>query len=75
MLYATISFQSYELQGYIDDSRLTEDLNARYERVENIEATGDELERCCEILGRKIPPTKIYTFVGDTAKEIAVNWY
>ena len=75
MLYATISLQSYELQGHIDNSLLTERLNAKYEQVENIQADGDELERCCEILGRELPPNRVYTFVGDNAKEIAINWY
>jgi hypothetical protein len=75
MLYATISFQNHDISGHIGDARLTEDLHTKYDRVENIQADGDELIKCCLILGRELPPNRVYTFVGNNAKEIAINWY
>jgi hypothetical protein len=38
-----------------------------------IQADGDELVRCCQILGRPIPGG-CYNFMGVNAMEIAANW-
>lgn len=44
------------------------------ERIVAVQADGDELARCCAILGRQLPTSRVYTFVGDNAKEIVINW-
>ena len=46
--------------------------NAEY--VKNVYAESEDLEMCCDILGRKSPPKEYYTFFGDNAKEIAANF-
>lgn len=45
-----------------------------YSNVIKIQADGDELQRCCDILGRQLPNNRVYTFVGVNAQEIAANW-
>jgi hypothetical protein len=48
-------------------------LNVNCYSMVRIHADGDELARCCQILGRPIPDG-CYSFMGDNAKEIAANW-
>jgi hypothetical protein len=48
-------------------------LNENCYSMVRIQADGDELIRCCQILGRPIPDG-CYSFMGDNAKEIAANW-
>lgn len=52
------------------DIRRQFDVNA----VEYAQADGHELEQACEILGRSLPPNRVYTFCGDNAREIFMNW-
>ena len=40
----------------------------------NVQADGDELAKACAILGRPLPPNRVYTFYGNNAVEIAANW-
>jgi hypothetical protein len=42
--------------------------------VTQVQADGDELEKSCKILGRHLPDTRVYTFYGDNAREILLNW-
>lgn len=51
-----------ELYNYSDD-------------IVKIFANGEHLQKCCNILGRNLPPTDHYIFTGNNAKEIALNWY
>jgi len=67
--------QGKTLSGYIYDYGLKDNLNYIWPFVTSIQADGDELVRCCEILGRRLPDKRVYTFIGDTTKEIAINWY
>jgi hypothetical protein len=46
-----------------------------HQTVTEVQADCDELTHCCAILGRQLPPNRVYTFVGDNAKEIVKNWY
>lgn len=39
-----------------------------------VQADGDELAFCCNLLARPMPPTDVYRFVGDNAREIVLNW-
>ena len=74
MLFAG-TFSQFEFSGHIDDPTLTQELLSSWKQIQEIEADGDELERCCAILGRAIPPQRSHTFIGDNAKEIARNWF
>lgn len=67
----------HEKQGQVDDPVLQSFLNGYYEDVREVQADGDELERCLTILGRTIPPytRRTHIFLGESAKEIAANWY
>lgn len=73
MLYATNKF-GYDFSGHIGEDTLTNYLNLQYANIMEIQADGDELEQCCDILGRKLPSVRVYTFLGNNAKEIAMNW-
>jgi hypothetical protein len=73
MLYATTSHNK-EFSGYVGEDDLKNSLNANYFQITEIQADGDELAKCCRILGRQLPDTRIYTFLGDNAREIAINW-
>jgi hypothetical protein len=42
--------------------------------VECIAADGEDLEKCLRLLGRLNPGKKSFTFFGDNAKEIELNW-
>jgi hypothetical protein len=81
MLYATAFLGIHRqpsdksMGGYIYSPNLKQFLNGCYEVMTKIQASGDELERCCAILGRQLPPNREYTFLGDNAREIAMNWY
>jgi hypothetical protein len=44
------------------------------ESVTQVQADGDELEKSCKILGRHLPDKRVYTFYGDNAREILLNW-
>ena len=43
-------------------------------KIQYAQADGDELEHACEILGRPMPKARVFTFVGDDARTIAINW-
>ena len=73
MLYATDSYGK-EYSGHINDDDLTYILNRSFFRIAEIQADGDELVKCCEILGRQLPKKGVYKFLGNNAKEIANNW-
>ena len=73
MLYAETD-QIHEYSGHVNDPVLSSKLNTFYREVVKIQADGDELEKCCELLGRELPPLRVYTFLGANAQEIAYNW-
>ena len=73
MLYATTE-SGYQFSGHICESALRTNLIPRYADITEIQADGAELALCCAILGRKLPSMRVYTFLGNNAKEIAVNW-
>ena len=72
MLYATTSTR--KISGHVDDRVLQTYLNAFHKDITEIQADGDELVKCCEILGRQLPKKRVYTFLGHNAQEIAKNW-
>lgn len=76
MLYASLfnSSSYYDYSGYVGDESLQKSLNSSYKKVTEIQADGDELQRCCDLLGRALPPVRVYTFVWSNAQEIAKNW-
>lgn len=73
MLYATTE-SGNEFNGHVQDIALRNNLNLRYNKITEIQADGDELFKCCEILGRNLPKKRVYTFLGNNAQEIARNW-
>lgn len=75
MLYA-ITNAGHQISGHVNDSidSLTLNLNNCYLSIKQIQADGDELAKCCEILGRQLPKCRVYTFLGNNAQEIAKNW-
>lgn len=75
MLYA-ITNAGHQIYGHINDDidSLTINLNSCYGSIKEIQADGDELVKCCEILGRQLPKRRVYTFLGNNAQEIARNW-
>jgi hypothetical protein len=77
MIFFTASLSNPEWigKGHIGDTDLALAVNYGYEAIVKVQADGDELERCCAILGRRRPDNRVYTFIGDNAKEIAANWY
>ena len=77
MIFFTASSNHLEWnsKGHIGDTDLALAVNCGYEAFVKVQADGDELERCCAILGRRRPDKRVYTFIGDNAKEIAANWY
>lgn len=42
--------------------------------IDKLYADGEDLKKCCSILGRFLPPMEEYYFYGDNAKEIAANF-
>lgn len=74
MLYANTTTDIYKYKGHVHDLALTDDLNSSYKDITEIQADGDELVKCCGILGRNRPNTRVYTFLGNNAQEIACNW-
>ena len=73
MLYALSTVGDF--QGNNGDESLKRSLKWATHGVTEIQADGDELIRCCAILGRQLPACQPYTFIGVNAKEIARNWY
>lgn len=73
VLYVETTVGEYE--GHNGDESLKRTIIGSSQCVNEILASGDELERCCAILGRQLPPRPVYIFLGDNAKEIARNWY
>lgn len=73
MLYANPGYATKTMSGHIGSEYLTKWLKENALYVDQIQADGDELARCCEILGRPVT-RRVYTFFGDNAKEIALNW-
>jgi len=74
MLFATNSTIA-KYSGHVNNESLKTSLRCNYHNITEIQADGDELERCCAILGRQLPPCRVYTFLGNNAQEIACNWY
>lgn len=77
MLYAkTLNSTSVrsDCSGHVGDESLQKCLNTSYNKIAEIQADGDELQRCCDLLGRALPTKRVYTFVGTNAQEIARNW-
>ena len=74
MLYATFYQHSVGDCGHVGNKDLEHTLNTNYSMVTKIQADGDELVKCCEILGRQLPKKRVYTFLGNNAQEIAKNW-
>lgn len=66
----------FSVSGCISDgdASLSRTISFHGQNVVSIQADGEELERCCEILGRPMPPCRVYTFLGVNAQEIATNW-
>lgn len=77
MLYATYVKDGFknEFSGHVNDSELSVNFENNWRYVTIIQADGDELENCCDILGRPYPSSRVYHFLGDNAKEIAANWH
>lgn len=73
MLYATLE-SGKEFYGHVNEGSLASNLNFNFNEITEIQADGDELEKCCDILGRNLPTKRVYTFLGNNAKEIAKNW-
>jgi hypothetical protein len=75
MLFVTHTNTHYnEISGHVDQESLKNVLNEIYASITEIQADGDELVKCCEILGRQLPECRVYTFLGINAQEIALNW-
>lgn len=72
MLYARSANRNFG--GHDGGHELTRQLNNHYTEITEIQADGDELVKCCEILGRNLPKRRVYTFIGPNAQEIACNW-
>jgi hypothetical protein len=45
-----------------------------WREVDAVMASGDDLARCCYILGIAQIVASKHVFIGDRAKEIVVNW-
>ena len=73
MLYATLK-SGQEFCGHVNGGSLASNLNSKFNEITKIQADGDELDKCCDILGRNLPTKRVYTFLGNNAKEIAKNW-
>jgi hypothetical protein len=73
MLYATTIYNK-NFGGHVKSDNLTDHLNDNFFCISHIQADGDELVKCCEILGRNLPKRRVYTFLGNNAQEIAKNW-
>ena len=71
---ATESHPEYTVRGHIGEKGLTDIVNRGYNAIVRVQADGDELWRCHQILGRA-PNRGFYIFLGDNAREIAANWY
>lgn len=74
MLYVKL-YNKQERSGHIGDYAFMDFLSANYSDVSEMQADGDELNRCCAILGRNAPNSRVYVFMGVNAQEIAANWY
>jgi hypothetical protein len=76
MIFFHFSDSFFNVEGHVDDSYLSEKLVelSKLSTVIEVQADCDELEYCCKILGRELPPCRVYTFLGVNAQEIARNW-
>jgi hypothetical protein len=76
MLFATRTTKNLysEISGHVGQENLAIVLKEFYASVTEIQADGDELVKCCEILGRQLPKGPVYTFLDINAQEIARNW-
>jgi hypothetical protein len=75
MLFVTHTSTHYKkISGHVGQEDLKNALNEHYASITEIQADGDELVKCCEILGRQLPECRVYTFLGINAQEIARNW-
>lgn len=77
MLYATYVKDGFEneFSGHVNEHELKVNLLYNWKYVTCIRADGDELVKCCDILGRSYPSFRVYSFTGNNAQEIAANWY
>ena len=76
MIYFEFADSDFNREGHVGDYNLPNSLAecSKFSTVIEVQADGDELEKCCEILGRELPPNRVYTFLGVNAQEIARNW-
>ena len=76
MIYFEFANSDFNCKGHVGDSKFTESLVecSKFSTVIEVQADGYELEKCCKILGRELPPIRVYTFLGVNAQEIARNW-
>ena len=76
MIFFDFSDSTFNIEGHVGDSDFSNKIfvRSRLSTVIEVQADGDELEHCCEILGRELPPCRVYTFLGVNAQEIARNW-
>jgi hypothetical protein len=76
MIFFHFSDSFFNIEGHVGDSDFSEKIVelSKFSTVTEVQADCDELERCCEILGRELPPCRVYTFLGVNAQEIARNW-
>lgn len=76
MIYFECADSDFNREGHVGDYNLSNLLaeSSKFSTVIEVQADGDELEKCCEILGRELPPNRVYTFLGVNAQEIARNW-
>jgi hypothetical protein len=73
MLYATL-INDYCEVGHVGSRGFESFLNDNCDIVKKLQADGDELVRCCEILCREVPAERVYTFDGGDAQGIAEYW-
>lgn len=76
MIFFEFSDSTFNVEGHVDDSDFSEKIvvRSKFSTVIEVQADGHELEHCCKILGRELPPCRVYTFLGVNAQEIVRNW-
>ena len=68
-----VSFDKYSTElVYVGEGQ---HLRAHAKFVTSIQCDGHELLRASAILNRPVPSQRVYTFFGDSAKEVVANWY
>ena len=77
MIYVEFDDSNFNREGCVNNPQFSDNLRncLTFSTVIAVQSDGHELERCCAILGRELPPNLVYTFLGVNAQEIARNWY